>query len=100
MNSNSSIRMNGSFRSPIKVESLSQTAEVAPTTLVANGQRQNIPTEKQLAGRSYEVGADKTATLESILNLLRETTLNHVWMSGLLGDGFGATHGMMRNDLI
>jgi hypothetical protein len=33
MNSNSSIRMNGSFRSPIKVESLSQTAEVAPTTL-------------------------------------------------------------------
>jgi fatty acyl-ACP thioesterase B len=48
MNSNSSIRMNGSFRSPIKVESLSQTAEVAPTTLVANGQRQNIPTEKQL----------------------------------------------------
>jgi fatty acyl-ACP thioesterase B len=48
MNSNSSIRMNGSFRSPIKVESLSQTAEVASTTLVANGQRQNIPTEKQL----------------------------------------------------
>jgi fatty acyl-ACP thioesterase B len=31
---------------------------------------------------------------------MQETTLNHVWMSGLLGDGFGATHGMMRNDLI
>ncbi|KAJ4838976.1 hypothetical protein Tsubulata_017380 [Turnera subulata] len=82
--------------------------------------RQNIPTKKQLVDpfrqgsiveggvgyrqkvviRSYEVGADKTATLESILNLLQETALNHVWVSGLLGDGFGATHGMVRNKLI
>ncbi|KAF8390071.1 hypothetical protein HHK36_024592 [Tetracentron sinense] len=82
--------------------------------------RQDIPTKKQLVDpfrqgliieggvgyrqtvvvRSYEVGPDKTATLESILCLLQETALNHVWMSGLLGDGFGATHGMMRNNLI
>ncbi|WOH07663.1 hypothetical protein DCAR_0727096 [Daucus carota subsp. sativus] len=82
--------------------------------------RQNIPTFKQFADphrqaliidngvtyrqtvviRSYEVGPDKTATLESILNLLQETALNHVWMSGLLGDGFGATHGMARNNLM
>ncbi|GMP59063.1 hypothetical protein CsSME_00022495 [Camellia sinensis var. sinensis] len=82
--------------------------------------RQNIPTEKQFEDpyrqgllveegvgyrqtvviRSYEVGPDKTATMETILNLLQETALNHVWMSGLLGDGFGATHGMMRNNLI
>ncbi|KAF8378658.1 hypothetical protein HHK36_030007 [Tetracentron sinense] len=82
--------------------------------------RQKIPTKKQLVDpfrqgliieggvgyrqtvviRSYEVGPDKTATLESILNLLQETALNHVWMSGLLGDGFGATHGMMKNNLI
>lgn len=31
---------------------------------------------------------------------LQETALNHVWMSGLLSNGFGATHGMMRNNLI
>ncbi|KAK6931563.1 LOW QUALITY PROTEIN: Acyl-ACP thioesterase [Dillenia turbinata] len=79
--------------------------------------RQNIPTKKQFLDpfrqgliieggrqtvviRSSEVGPDKTARLESILNLLQETALNHVWMSGLLGDGFGATHGMMRNNLI
>ncbi|CAK9145175.1 unnamed protein product [Ilex paraguariensis] len=85
--------------------------------------RQNIPTKKQFVDpyrqgliieegvgyrvyrqtvvvRSYEVGPDKSATIESILNLLQETALNHVWMSGLLGDGFGATHGMMRNNLI
>ncbi|KAK6921669.1 Acyl-ACP thioesterase [Dillenia turbinata] len=62
--------------------------------------RQNIPTKKQFVDpfrqgliieggvgyrqtiviRSYEVGPDKTATLESILNLLQETALNHVWM--------------------
>ncbi|XP_061991171.1 palmitoyl-acyl carrier protein thioesterase, chloroplastic-like [Rosa rugosa] len=82
--------------------------------------RQNIPTTKQFVDhyrqgmiieggvgyrqrvviRSYEVGPDKTVTLESILNLLQETALNHVWMSGLLSDGFGATHGMMKHDLI
>ncbi|EYU40801.1 hypothetical protein MIMGU_mgv1a020934mg [Erythranthe guttata] len=82
--------------------------------------RQNIPTKKQLIDpyrqgiviedgvgyrqtvvvRSYEVGPDKTTTIESILNLLQETALNHVWMSGLLSDGFGATHGMMKNNLI
>jgi fatty acyl-ACP thioesterase B len=92
LNSNNNIRVNGSaFRSPIKVESLSQTAEAAPITFVENSQRQNIPTKKQLVDhhrqgliveggvgyrqtvviRSYEVGADKTATLESILNLLQ-----------------------------
>ncbi|KAM7270700.1 hypothetical protein ACFE04_029914 [Oxalis oulophora] len=82
--------------------------------------RQNIPTKKKYVDpfrhglitergvgyrqtvvvRSYEVGADKTATLESILNLFQETALNHVWMSGLLSNGFGATHGMVKNNLI
>ncbi|KAF4355119.1 hypothetical protein G4B88_004331, partial [Cannabis sativa] len=89
-------------------------------SFTAERTRQNIPTKKQLVDpfrqglmieggvgyrqtvviRSYEVGPDKTATLESILNLLQETALNHVWISGLLSDGFGATHGMMRNNLI
>ncbi|PKI59799.1 hypothetical protein CRG98_019805 [Punica granatum] len=82
--------------------------------------RQNIPTKKQFVDshrqgviieggvgyrqtvviRSYEVGPDKTTTIESILNFFQETALNHVWMSGLLSNGFGATHGMMRNNLI
>ncbi|XP_028786179.1 palmitoyl-acyl carrier protein thioesterase, chloroplastic [Neltuma alba] len=116
---NGSIRINGTSRSPIKVDSISQAAE-AVISVSKNGLRQNIPTKKQLVDpnrqglmveggvgyrqtlviRSYEVGPDKTATLDSILNLLQETALNHVWMSGLLSDGFGATHGMMRNNLI
>lgn len=53
-----------------------------------------------LVVRSYEVGADKAASLETFLNHFQESALNHVRMSGLLGDGFGATHGMIRNHLI
>nr|GMD16665.1 palmitoyl-acyl carrier protein thioesterase, chloroplastic-like [Ipomoea batatas] len=109
-----------------KVDLLSQNHAVvaATTTPLHPGERleirQNIPTKKQLVDpfrqgliveggvgyrqtvviRSYEVGPDKTATIETILNLLQETALNHVWMSGLLSDGFGATHGMMKNNLI
>ncbi|KAI3811960.1 hypothetical protein L1987_16658 [Smallanthus sonchifolius] len=106
----------------------STTMKIGRTTMYAtagvNGkavvERTMIPTQKQFLDpfrqgiiildgvgyrqtvvvRSYEVGPDKTVTLQSILNLLQETALNHVWMSGLLGDGFGATHGMMKNNLI
>ncbi|XP_059658366.1 palmitoyl-acyl carrier protein thioesterase, chloroplastic-like [Cornus florida] len=112
--------------STTKVNVMSQVNRVSITPMPENGHvtaeqiRQNIPTKKQFVDsfrqgliieegvgyrqtvvtRSYEVGPDKTATIESILNLLQETALNHVWMSGLLGNGFGATHGMMRNNLI
>ncbi|XP_002962077.2 palmitoyl-acyl carrier protein thioesterase, chloroplastic [Selaginella moellendorffii] len=50
--------------------------------------------------RSYEVGPDKTATLDTFLNLFQETALNHVLISGLAGNGFGTTHEMIRNNLI
>ncbi|KAL3510669.1 hypothetical protein ACH5RR_030070 [Cinchona calisaya] len=125
-----SIKINGTSSYPsAKVDLLGLKNGVAMTTSIVTSEnlyintlevRQNIPTKKQLVDpfrqgliieegvgyrqtvviRSYEVGPDKTATIESILNLLQETALNHVWMSGLLGDGFGATHGMMRNNLI
>ncbi|KAM3741286.1 hypothetical protein ACB098_08G164600 [Castanea mollissima] len=114
----------------MKPDTLSQPAGVVSTynsftsvngnSITTEECRQNIPTKKQSVDphrqgliieggvgyrqtvviRSYEVGPDKTAILESILNLLQETALNHVWMSGLLSNGFGATHGMVRNNLI
>jgi fatty acyl-ACP thioesterase B len=31
---------------------------------------------------------------------VQETALSHVWMVGLAGDGFGATHAMIRHNLI
>ncbi|CAM8926074.1 unnamed protein product [Rhodiola kirilowii] len=50
--------------------------------------------------RSYEIGPDKTATMETLMNLLQETALNHVMSSGLAGNGFGATREMSIRKLI
>ncbi|KAK9269365.1 hypothetical protein L1049_001136 [Liquidambar formosana] len=50
--------------------------------------------------RSYEIGADRTASIETVMNHLQETALNHVRTAGLLGDGFGATPEMCKSNLI
>lgn len=50
--------------------------------------------------RSYEIGADRTASIETLMNHLQETALNHVRSAGLLGDGFGSTPEMSIRDLI
>ncbi|KZV14523.1 palmitoyl-acyl carrier protein thioesterase, chloroplastic [Dorcoceras hygrometricum] len=50
--------------------------------------------------RSYEIGADRTASIETLMNHLQETALNHVKSEGLLNDGFGSTPGMSKKDLI
>ncbi|BBN03648.1 fatty acyl-ACP thioesterase B [Marchantia polymorpha subsp. ruderalis] len=50
--------------------------------------------------RSYEVGFDRTASIETLTNLFQETALNHVGMSDFVGDGMGTTHAMMRSRLI
>nr|CAB3452640.1 unnamed protein product [Digitaria exilis] len=55
---------------------------------------------QQFVIRSYEIGPDRTATMETIMNLLQETALNHVMCSGLAGDGFGATRQMTLRKLI
>ncbi|KAF5459093.1 hypothetical protein F2P56_023079 [Juglans regia] len=50
--------------------------------------------------RSYEIGADRTASIETLMNHLQETALNHVKGAGLLGDGFGSTPEMCKKNLI
>ncbi|XP_071910952.1 palmitoyl-acyl carrier protein thioesterase, chloroplastic isoform X2 [Coffea arabica] len=50
--------------------------------------------------RSYEIGADRTASIETLMNHLQETALNHVKSAGLLGDGFGSTPEMAKRNLI
>ncbi|KAK8936243.1 hypothetical protein KSP39_PZI013152 [Platanthera zijinensis] len=50
--------------------------------------------------RSYEIGADRTASIETLLNHLQETALNHVRVAGLMDDGFGATPEMSKRNLI
>ncbi|RDX89777.1 Palmitoyl-acyl carrier protein thioesterase, chloroplastic [Mucuna pruriens] len=50
--------------------------------------------------KSYEIGPDKTITMETLMNFLQETALNHVTSSGIGGDGFGATREMSLRKLI
>ncbi|CAL5443126.1 unnamed protein product [Camellia sinensis] len=50
--------------------------------------------------RAYEIGADRTASIEILMNHLQETALNHVKSAGLLGDGFGSTLEMCKKNLI
>lgn len=50
--------------------------------------------------RSYEIGADGTASIETLMNHLQETALNHVMTAGLLDAGFGATPAMAKKNLI
>jgi len=50
--------------------------------------------------RSYEIGADRTASIETLMNHLQESALNHVRSAGLLGDGFGCTPEMSKKNLI
>ncbi|OMO57990.1 Acyl-ACP thioesterase [Corchorus olitorius] len=50
--------------------------------------------------RSYEIGADRTASIETLMNHLQETAINHCRSAGLLGDGFGSTPEMVKKNLI
>ncbi|XVE70380.1 hypothetical protein DITRI_Ditri10aG0068000 [Diplodiscus trichospermus] len=50
--------------------------------------------------RSYEIGADCTASIETLMNHLQETAINHCRSAGLLGNGFGATPEMCKKNLI
>ncbi|KAJ4956551.1 hypothetical protein NE237_013334 [Protea cynaroides] len=50
--------------------------------------------------RSYEVGINKTATVETIANLLQETACNHVQSLGYSTDGYGTSNTMRELHLI
>ncbi|TVT97621.1 hypothetical protein EJB05_29921 [Eragrostis curvula] len=81
---------------------------VPPPSSVADGDafllgkfvERRLVYRQQFVIRSYEIGPDRTATMETLMNLLQETALNHVMCSGLAGDGFGATRQMSLRKLI
>ncbi|XP_074579950.1 palmitoyl-acyl carrier protein thioesterase, chloroplastic-like [Curcuma longa] len=50
--------------------------------------------------RSFEIVADQTASIETLMNHLQETALNHVRNAGLMGAGFGSTPEMSKRNLI
>ncbi|KAK9055072.1 hypothetical protein SSX86_026152 [Deinandra increscens subsp. villosa] len=49
--------------------------------------------------RSYEIGADRTASIETLMNHFQETALNHTKSVGILGDGFSSTPEMDKMNL-
>ncbi|KAJ1417889.1 HotDog domain superfamily [Sesbania bispinosa] len=55
---------------------------------------------QNFAIRSYEIGPDKTVTIETLMNFLQETAQNHVPSCGISGNDFGATHEMSLRNLI
>ncbi|KAJ0006895.1 hypothetical protein Pint_29925 [Pistacia integerrima] len=50
--------------------------------------------------RSSEIGSDFKISIESLMNYLQETSLNHLRSAGILTDGFGSTIEMTEKDLI
>ncbi|XP_031477559.1 oleoyl-acyl carrier protein thioesterase, chloroplastic-like [Nymphaea colorata] len=50
--------------------------------------------------RCYEVGVNKTATIETIANLLQEVGCNHAQSVGFSTDGFATTTTMRKRNLI
>ncbi|GAV68382.1 Acyl-ACP_TE domain-containing protein [Cephalotus follicularis] len=56
--------------------------------------------KEKLIVRSYEVGINKTATVETIANLLQEVSCNHIQSLGFSTDGFGTFNIMRKLHLI
>ncbi|KAK7411007.1 hypothetical protein VNO78_02327 [Psophocarpus tetragonolobus] len=50
--------------------------------------------------RSYEVGPHKTTTIQTLMNFLQETGLNHAFSCWESKDNFGVTHEMEHHKLI
>ncbi|KAJ0698030.1 putative oleoyl-[acyl-carrier-protein] hydrolase [Helianthus annuus] len=46
--------------------------------------------------RSYEVGSDQEVTIETLMNLLQETSINHLKAIGVWGGGSGLTREMCK----
>ncbi|XP_043694363.1 palmitoyl-acyl carrier protein thioesterase, chloroplastic-like [Telopea speciosissima] len=50
--------------------------------------------------RSYDMGPNRTASIETLMNLLQETALNNIKNMGILKDGLGSTPEMSGRSLI
>ncbi|XP_023729833.1 palmitoyl-acyl carrier protein thioesterase, chloroplastic isoform X1 [Lactuca sativa] len=54
--------------------------------------------QEKVCIRYYEVGPDQTASVETVMNHLLETSVNHMKTIGLMHDGFGSEE-MSKNNL-
>ncbi|XP_004235327.2 palmitoyl-acyl carrier protein thioesterase, chloroplastic-like [Solanum lycopersicum] len=84
----------------IEPGSSSSSSSVNHSYMLGNFVDERFVYRQSFVIRSYEIGPDKTATMETIMNLLQETALNHVASSGVGSNGFGATREMSLRKLI
>ncbi|KAM7256852.1 hypothetical protein ACFE04_012593 [Oxalis oulophora] len=86
--------------------SLTELAPKSLTRQVADQYRQGMDIDggsgyrQVFVVRQFEVGSDKNATIECILNQLQETAINHLRVSGVVGEEFGVSPGMLKHNLI
>nr|GFD39942.1 palmitoyl-acyl carrier protein thioesterase [Tanacetum cinerariifolium] len=50
--------------------------------------------------RSYETGPDGTTLIETLMNHMQDTALNHTKTIGLLADALGSTPEMKKKNLV
>ncbi|KAH9314363.1 hypothetical protein KI387_022990 [Taxus chinensis] len=90
----------GDGRMQIEQLEKSQTKSLAdrlrPGGLTADG----FSYKENFTVRCYEVGVNKTATIEAVANLLQEVGCNHAQSVGFSTDGFATTPTMRKRHLI
>ncbi|KAJ4728457.1 Acyl-[acyl-carrier-protein] hydrolase [Melia azedarach] len=83
---------------PIRVES--GTGILADTLRLGSLAEDGFSYKEKFIVRCYEVGINKTATVETIANLLQEVGCNHAQSVGFSTDGFATTTTMRKLHLI
>uniref|UniRef100_A0A699K774 Acyl-[acyl-carrier-protein] hydrolase n=1 Tax=Tanacetum cinerariifolium TaxID=118510 RepID=A0A699K774_TANCI len=80
----------------LKRKSQAKASDVGLGRLVQDGlvYRQNV------CIRSYETGPDGTTLIETLMNHMQDTALNHTKTIGLLGDALGSTPEMKKKNLV
>ncbi|KAK4391661.1 Palmitoyl-acyl carrier protein thioesterase, chloroplastic [Sesamum angolense] len=94
--SSGKLRVNANAQAPPKVNGTKVGVIDGPKAEDEDG----LVFRQNFSIRSYEIGADRTASVETLMNHLQETALNHVKDAGLLADGFGSTPEMCKRNLI
>ncbi|KAL8484206.1 hypothetical protein ACS0TY_026780 [Phlomoides rotata] len=83
-----------------KPEELSHHASLANRLRLGGFTEDGLAYKGIFIVRSYEVGINKTITIQTITNLLQEVGVNHYQRAGYSTDGFGTTPIMRKLSLI
>ncbi|XP_050206465.1 oleoyl-acyl carrier protein thioesterase 2, chloroplastic-like [Mercurialis annua] len=77
-----------------------RTTSLANELRVGNLSEDGLSYKERVIVRSYEVGINKTVTVETLANYLQEVGCNHAQIVGFSTNGFSTTHTMRKLHLI